>query len=382
MLLLRLPSITAGAVLLAAIAFAAGVAIPHPSADEPSTILATDSTAPAPELSTPAAEIARTVGPAVVSIRADQQIGSGTIFDASGLILTNAHVVYGAQAITVTLSDSRHFAGSVVGADSAFDIAVVSIDGGFNLPTVPLGTSSGLQVGDPLVAIGNPYGLDHTLTTGIVSALNRPVSEGQGTYSQSMIQTNTDINPGNSGGPLLNLNGEVVGVATLVVEVGNGAPAQGLSFAVPIDTARRVADQLVRFGKVVDTGQPYIGATLVDLKVPSSSSYLPDQPTLPGVPRMATSPASITTSPPGPDRGALVSTVAAVGPAADSGIQAGDVITSFAGVDVYNRDELLQRLVVHRPGDVVPLGIIRGGHGVTLTLTIGEAPTVSPRSEA
>jgi S1-C subfamily serine protease len=327
-----------------------------------------------------AADIARTVGPAVVSVRADQQIGSGMIYTAGGLILTNAHVVHGATNITVTLSDGRHFAGTVVGADTAFDIAVVGIDGGFNLPIVPLGASSTLQVGDSLVAIGNPYGLDHTLTTGIVSALNRPVSEGQGTNTQPMIQTNADINPGNSGGPLLDLNGDVVGVTTLVVEVGHGAPAQGLSFAVPIDTARRVADQLVQYGRVIDSEQPYIGATLTDLKIPSNSSYLPNQPALPGVPLTATSPAATRFT--GVDRGTLVSTMATSGPAADVGIQPGDVITSFGGVDIYNRDELLQRLVLQRPGDVVPLGLIRDGQRLSVNLTIGEAPADGPRSDA
>ncbi len=151
---------------------------------------------------------------AVVSVRTDQGLGSGVIYDASGLILTNAHVVQAAQSTTIGLVDGRHFSGTVVGVDTGFDVAVIKIDGGTNLPTAPLGASTNLQVGQAVV--GNPYGFDHTLTTGVVSALNRPVSEGQGSYNQPMIQTDAAINPGNSGGPLLDLSGQVVGITTLV----------------------------------------------------------------------------------------------------------------------------------------------------------------------
>src|SRR5205085_5532202 len=141
--------------------------------------------------------------------------------------------------------------------DNGFDVAVVKIDGS-NLPTAPLGNASNLQVGDPVVTIGNPFGFDHTLTTGVVSALNRPVSEGQGSYNQPMIQTDAAINPGNSGGPLLDLNGQVEGITTLVA-APQGIPAQGLGFAVPVNTAKRIADQLVQQGKVTHSGQPFLG---------------------------------------------------------------------------------------------------------------------------
>src|SRR6202165_4396804 len=190
------------------------------------------------------AAVAQPGGPAGVSVRTDQGRGSGVIYDPSGLILTNAHVVAGAQSITIGMVDGRHFAGKVVGADTGFDVAVIKIDGS-NLPTATLGLSNNLQVGDAVVAIGNPFGFDHTLTTGVVSALNRPVSEGQGSYNQPMVQTDAAINPGNSGGPLLDINGQVIGITTLVA-APQGIPAQGLGFAVPADTAQRIADQLVQ----------------------------------------------------------------------------------------------------------------------------------------
>src|SRR6266542_487806 len=166
------------------------------------------------------AAVAQSVGPAVVSVRTNQGLGSGVIYDSNG------HVVEGAQSITIGLVDGRHFNGKVVGSDGGFDVAVIKIDGS-NLPSAPLGNSSALQVGQDVVAIGNPFGFDHTLTKDFVSALNRPVSEGQGSYNQPMVQTDAAINPGNSGGPLLDLNGQVVGITTLVA-APQGFPAQGL----------------------------------------------------------------------------------------------------------------------------------------------------------
>jgi S1-C subfamily serine protease len=226
--------------------------------------------------------VAQNVGPAVVSVRTDQGLGSGVIHDASGLILTNAHVVQGAQSLTIGLVDGRHFSGKVVGADTGFDIAVIKIDGS-GLPTAPLGRSASLQVGQPVVAIGNPYGFDHTLTTGVVSALNRPVSEGQGSYNQPMIQTDAAINPGNSGGPLLDLNGQVIGITTLVA-APQGFPAQGLGFAVPVDTAKRIGDQLAQSGTVTHSGMPFLGVSLSDINRPDTVPYLPGQPGFPGSP--------------------------------------------------------------------------------------------------
>ncbi|MCC7106911.1 MAG: trypsin-like peptidase domain-containing protein [Chloroflexi bacterium] len=323
--------------------------------------------------------IAERVGAAVVSVRTDQGLGSGVIYDASGLILTNAHVVDGAETINIGLADGRHFAGKVLGTDAGFDLAIVRIDGQ-NLPTAPLGESGALRVGETVVAIGNPYGFDHTVTTGVVSALNRPISEGQASYSQPMIQTDAAINPGNSGGPLVDLRGNVVGITTLVA-APQGFPAQGLGFAVPIDTARRIAPQLVEDGHVTHSGQPYLGVALSDASVQRSQ-----QPRLPG------SPGAGGRARPGQggqgsqggqgrgqttarmDHGARVESVEASGPADKGGLKQGDIITQLDGREVYTRDDLLQDLVLHRPGDQVALGVNRGGQQLTVTITLGEAP--------
>jgi S1-C subfamily serine protease len=296
------------------------------------------------------------------------------------LILTNAHVVAGAQSITIGMVDGRHFAGKVVGADTGFDVAVIKIDG-TNLPTAPLGVSANLQVGDAVVAIGNPFGFDHTLTTGVVSALNRPVSEGQGSYNQPMVQTDAAINPGNSGGPLLDINGQVIGITTLVA-APQGIPAQGLGFAVPADTAKRIADQLVQSGKVTHSGQPYLGVSLSDINRPDTTPGFPGQPSIPGQPglpggRRGQQPSAQPTPVPAPtgvDHGALVGDVQAGSPAATAGVQPGDTIVNIDGFDIYNPDELLARLVLHKPGDQVAITVIRGGQSTPLNLTIGEAP--------
>jgi S1-C subfamily serine protease len=330
------------------------------------------------------AAVAQTVGPAIVSVRTDQGLGSGVVYDPSGLILTNAHVVQGAQSITIGMVDGRHFAGKVVGADTGFDVAVIKIDG-TNLPSATLGDSSSLQVGDPVIAIGNPFGFDHTLTTGVVSGLNRPVSEGQGSYNQPMIQTDAAINPGNSGGPLLDSSGQVIGITTLVA-APQGIPAQGLGFAVPVTTARRIADQLVQSGTVSHSGMPFLGVALSDINRPDATPGFPGTPSIPGfgIPGLPGTgrrgngngqpPAPRPQAPSGVDHGALVGDVQAGSAAAQAGLQTGDVITSFDGFDIYNPDELLQRLVLHKPGDQVNVTVTRDGQSMNLTLTVGEAP--------
>jgi S1-C subfamily serine protease len=367
----------AGALLLAAVAIGLVFSPVRATAESPSAPALTAAAAVAPG-TIPA--VAQSVGPAVVSVRTDQGLGSGVIYDPSGLILTNAHVVNGAQSITIGLVDGRHFPGKVVGADTGFDVAVLKVEGS-NLPTASLGESVNLQVGDEVVAIGNPYGFDHTLTTGVVSALNRPVSEGQGSYNQPMIQTDAAINPGNSGGPLLDLNGQVMGITTLVA-TPQGIPAAGLGFAVPVDTARRIADQLVQSGKVTHSGQPFLGVALSDINRPDTTPGFPGQPGLPvpGIPgfggggRRGQQPAPAPTVPSGVDHGALVTDIQANSAAAQAGLQVGDVIVNFDNFDIYNPDELLQRLVTHKPGDQVQLTLIRSSQQQQLSLTIGEAP--------
>jgi S1-C subfamily serine protease len=368
----------AAGILVVAAAASSGVSVSlSNAAAQPAPVAATAAAAPGT-----VAAVAQSVGPAVVSVRTDQGLGSGVIYDPSGLILTNAHVVDGAQSITIGLVDGRHFNGKVVGADGGFDVAVIKVDGASNLPTATLGDSANLQVGDPVVTIGNPFGFDHTLTTGVVSALNRPVSEGQGSYNQPMIQTDAAINPGNSGGPLLDLSGQVQGITTLVA-APQGVPAQGLGFAVPVTTAKRIADQLVQQGKVTHSGQPYLGVSLSDINRPDTTPGFPGQPIpgLPGVPgprgRGGQGATPRPTAPAGVDHGALVGDVQQSSAAASAGLQTGDVIVNFDNFDIYNPDELLQRLVLHKPGDQLSLTIVRNGQQQNLTLTVGEAPVQS-----
>ena len=303
------------------------------------------------------------VGPAVVSIRTESGLGSGVIYDASGLVLTNAHVVNGATRLTIEMVDGRHFAGKTLGMDTGFDLAVVKIDGR-NLPAAPLGDSASLQVGEFVIAIGNPYGLDHTVTTGVVSAINRPISEGQGSYNQPMIQTDAAINPGNSGGPLVDLQGNVVGINTLV-QGGMGQPAQGLGFAVPVNTAKRIAPQIVASGRATRSGQPYLGVFLADLPQRGAENgqgpFSGRRGGQPSTPARA-------------DHGAVVVQTGSDGPSANAGIQAGDVITTFDGREVYDANDLLSTLVLHRPGDQVQVGFLRGAQSMNATVTIGEAP--------
>jgi S1-C subfamily serine protease len=371
-----LAALSAGALAIVALSVAGTLAFTNANAAAPVAIAAA---APAAQQPGTVGGVAQSVGPAVVSVRTDQGLGSGVVYDPSGLVLTNAHVVAGAQSITIGMVDGRHFAGKVVGSDTGFDVAVIKIDGP-NLPVAPLGDSGTLQVGDPVVAIGNPFGFDHTLTTGVVSALNRPVSEGQGSYNQPMIQTDAAINPGNSGGPLMNLGGQVMGITTLVA-APEGIPAQGLGFAVPSDTAKRIADQLVQSGKVTHSGQPYLGVSLGDINRPDTTPGFPGQPSVPGIPglpggrRGQQPPAQpAQPAPSGVDHGALVGDVQAGSPAAQAGVQAGDVIVNFDGFDIYNPDELLQRLVLHKPGDQITFTVVRGGQNTNLTITMGEAP--------
>lgn len=370
------PSRLVGAALAIALLALAGVVFLGQGALAPQATAQAVQTQPVAALAAPAgsvAAVAQTVGPAVVSVRTNQGLGSGVIYDQSGLILTNAHVVDGAQSITIGLVDGRHFSGKVVGANTGFDVAVIDIDGS-NLPTAALGNANTLQVGQDVVAIGNPFGFDHTLTTGVISALNRPVSEGQGSYSQPMVQTDAAINPGNSGGPLLDLNGQVIGITTLVA-APQGIPAQGLGFAVPVDTAKRIADQLVQSGKVTSSGMPFLGVSLADINRPDAVPGQPNVP-VPGFPggRRGGGTTPRPTPPAGVDHGALVGDLSNGSAAAQAGVQTGDVFVSFDGFDIYNPDELLQRLVVHKPGDQVNATVVRNGQNVNLTITIGEAP--------
>lgn len=271
-------------------------------------------------------------------------LGSGFIYDKDGLIITNAHVVRGAKTVDVKLQDGRTFKNAkVLGIDTRSDIAVVKIEG-TNLPTVTLGDSSKLNVGDWAIAVGNPYGLSNTMTVGVVSALSREVpidARTPGDY----IQTDASINPGNSGGPLLDIYGRVIGVNNSIWSpTGSNV---GIGFAIPVNTARQVADTLVKDGRV---RRAYLGVGIGEIG-PNASAF--------GLPAGTT--------------GLVVSSIESNSPAAKAGLQPGDVIQKINGEAVV-RPADLQRIVSNSPiGKPVALSVLRGGQTLTISPTLAES---------
>ena len=283
------------------------------------------------------------------SERVEQGAGSGFILRQEGYILTNAHVVEGADEVTVTLKDGRSFEGNVLGQDPVTDVAVVKIDAQ-SLPVVKLGNSEQLLPGEWAIAIGNPLGLDNTVTVGIISATGRTSSEvGVPDKRVGFIQTDAAINPGNSGGPLLNAQGEVVGMNTAII-----GGAQGLGFAIPITTAQRIADQLITTGKVE---HPFLGIQMVTL-TPSMVEELRKDPN-----------AGFTLE---TDRGVLITRVLPESPAAAAGLRAGDVIQSIAGQEVTTAEVVQQRVSESRVGQPLPMTVARGGKSLEVSVSPGE----------
>ena len=278
-------------------------------------------------------------------------LGSGVIVDPSGYILTNNHVVEKATTVRVTLLDKREYTAKVVGADPQTDVAVVKIDAGASLPALPLGNSDGARVGDLCFAIGNPFGYDHTVTMGIVSAKGRSL-EGQG-HIQNFIQTDAAINPGNSGGALINAKGQLIGMNTAII-TGGGAGLGGesgnigIGFAVPVNMARTVMDQIIKSGKV---SRGYIGVTLQGLTPDLAQQFgLKDT------------------------HGAVVADVNKGGPGANAGLQSGDVITAINGSKIQDSNELTLTVTEHAPGDRVTLDVYRNGKPMKVEVTLGERP--------
>jgi len=277
--------------------------------------------------------------------------GSGFIIGADGRILTNAHVVDGADTVTVILKDGRRFQGKVLGEDPVTDVAVVKIQAD-QLSTVALGNSEQLKPGEWAIAIGNPLGLDNTVTTGIISATGRSSSlVGVPDQRVSFIQTDAAINPGNSGGPLLNQRGEVIGMNTAIIQ-----GAQGLGFAIPINTAQRIANQLVAKGKVE---HPYLGIQMVAL-TPELKKNINSDPN---------SGLSVDE-----DRGVLVVKVMPDSPAAASGLRAGDVIQKLNGQTVTDADTVQQAVENSSVGKDLQLEVHRNGQNKTLTVRAGAFP--------
>ena len=253
--------------------------------------------------------------------RVERGSGSGFIINSSGQILTNSHVIKGVDKVTVTLKDGRQFQGEVRGSDDPSDLAVIKINGN-NLPVAPLGNSSEVQVGDWAIAVGNPLGLDNTVTLGIVSTLNRPSSQvGIPDKRLDFIQTDAAINPGNSGGPLLNAQGEVIGINTAI-----RADGQGIGFAIPIDAAKTVEAALVRGEKIA---HPYIGIRMATLTADTAKQLNNDPNSLLLIPEF---------------NGVLVVQIIPKSPAGNAGLRRGDVITEIDGQAISSADQL-QRLV-------------------------------------
>jgi len=273
-------------------------------------------------------------------------LGSGVIIDRRGLVLTNFHVVKGADEITIRLSDKREYRGQILGTDAKTDLAVVRFQPDHPLTVAPLGNSDALRVGEWAIAIGNPFGLDQTVTVGVISATGRS-DVGIATY-ENFIQTDASINPGNSGGPLVNLKGEVVGINTAIVAAG-----QGIGFAIPINMVKRVVDQLVDKGKVV---RGWIGVALQPLSLELAQSL--------GLQ--------------GTD-GAVVGSTIAGSPGAQAGLLQGDVILSYNKVPVEDYRHV-QRLVAETAvGKTVTLEVLRKKQKVQVNVTVAEVPDASPR---
>ena len=266
--------------------------------------------------------------------------GSGFIVSSDGIVLTNAHVVDGATEVTVKLTDRREFRAKVIGSDKPSDVAVLKINA-TGLPTVKLGSSANEKVGEWVLAIGSPFGFENSVTSGIVSAKSRSLPDG--TYIP-FIQTDVAVNPGNSGGPLFNMNGEVIGINAQIFTRSGGY--QGLSFAVPIDLAVKVKDQLQQYGKV---SRGRLGVTIQEVNQQLADSF--------GLKR------------PG---GALVAAVEANGPAAKAGIKAGDVILKFNGQAISSSAELPGQVADVKPGTKATLEISRSGTFKDIDVTVGE----------
>lgn len=270
--------------------------------------------------------------------------GSGFIFTPDGKVMTNAHVVEGASAVRVTLPDGRQYAGKVVGADSLTDVAVVQIEAE-NLPTVQLGNSDTLVPGEWAIAIGNPLGLSNTVTAGIISATGRASNEiGAADKRVSFIQTDAAINPGNSGGPLLNAAGQVVGVNTAVI-----SQAQGLGFAIPINTAYRVAEQIIATGRAQHL---YLGIRMVQLTPELAAKIRQDRPEW----RLQQ------------NQGTLIIGIAPNSPAAKAGLQAGDWIVKINDVNQPTPQQIQSVVEQTKLGEKVTLEIRRGDRQQTVSL--------------
>jgi S1-C subfamily serine protease len=299
--------------------------------------------------------------------QSSEATGTGFVIDRDGDILTNYHVVENATEVTVGFDDNRVVPAKVLGTDPTNDLALLKVDASaVKLTPLQLGDSATAEVGDPVLAIGNPFGLDRTLTTGVVSALQRQITAPNGFTIQHVIQTDAPINPGNSGGPLLDAAGRVIGINSQILTGGSGNGNVGIGFAVPINTAKKLLPQLKRSGAVVHA---YLGITGVTIDASLADLQLKVS------------------------RGVLVERVEPDGPSAKAGLHGGtiasqlggqqimlggDVISSFDGHRIDAMDDLTGQIAKLKPGVHVTLGILRGGAAKQVTVTLGTAPKTAP----
>ena len=315
--------------------------------------------------------VQRTQSPFDFGLPQEQQgeaTGSGFVVDNSGTILTNAHVVNGATKVTVQFQNKESVDAKVLGKDESTDLALLQVDpAGLKLTPLTLGSSKGVQVGDPAIAIGNPFGLERTLTTGVISAVQRTIQAPNNFEIDDVLQTDAPINPGNSGGPLIDATGKVIGINSQIATGGSGSQGSvGIGFAVPIDTAKQIIPDLKQSGRVdrgyLGIGSATVDKTLKDLNLPA-------------------------------DHGALVQSVAPGGPADKAGIRAGDlpatldnhpiqlggdIITKVAGKDIRTKDDLAAAVADRKSGDKVKVTLVRAGGKVkTVEVTLAERPNTA-----
>src|SRR6266436_3264493 len=301
------------------------------------------------------------VRPAVFEVNVTTQqggaIGSGVIIDGRGYIVTNNHVVNGAQSMTVTLYDGTNLPAQLVGTDPADDLAVVKITPPYKgLTVAAIGDSSKLVVGQDVMAIGNPLGITQTVTHGIISALGRNVSEGQGGATiPNAIQTDAAINPGNSGGALVDMQGNLIGIPTLTaIDPEFNTPANGVGFAIPSNRVATIVPQIISNGSVTHTGRAYLGVNLTSVDA-----------TLAAQDRLAV------------NHGAFVVNLVSGSPAASAGLQSGDVIVQIGNSQVNDVQSLSDILVNSSPGQTAALKVYRGSQQLTINVTLGELPAGS-----
>ena len=279
--------------------------------------------------------------------------GSGVIIDQNGLVLTNAHVVERVDIVSITLPDGTNYDGKVLGTDSITDLALVQVKEDINSKVAPLGDSEKLEVGDWAIALGTPYGLEKTVTLGIISSLHRDINSlGFSDKRLDLIQTDAAINPGNSGGPLVNSSGEVIGINTLV----RSGPGAGLGFAIPINLARRVSEQLLEDGKVI---HPYLGVQLISLNAKIAKEHNNDPNSLVQLPERS---------------GALIQSVVPNSPAEKAGLKRGDLVIAAEDILINEPKALLDEVEKAKIGKVFPLKILRNNQEIKVNIKPEELP--------